>query len=152
MRTSIVVRIVFLALALLGSQQAFADHCTDTAQQAYDRALWQCRNGGGNDYCRRNSDCGIGQACVQGFCTNATVSCIPRCSARYTNGQCYQYTQDFCGVDPQCTDYCSARYANGQCYQYGQDLCANDPIQCVPNCTARYPNGQCYQYGADICQ
>lgn len=152
MRLATIFRLFLLAISLFGAEAALADRCTDYATDAYNRALNQCRNGGG-DQCRRNSDCAVNQKCDGGICTNAPISCIARCAARYSNGSCYQYGQDYCGVQPACTQYCTARYSNGSCYQYGQDICNNDGgVSCVPNCTARYSNGQCYEYGPDICQ
>lgn len=54
------------------------------------------------------------------------------------------------GNPPTCVRKCAARYSDGTCYQYAQDFCA-PRAACSANCTARYSDGTCYQYGADIC-
>ena len=52
--------------------------------------------------------------------------CVQNCLSRNSNGSCYNYASDFCGVNASCTVSCLSRNSNGSCYNYGSDICRKD--------------------------
>jgi len=139
------------------TSEAKADACMDRAdrqariayQDTYERVLRACRDN--TNECRSNFDCSFGQTCTNGRCVAQPTECVRNCTARYANGDCYRYGQDYCEYDPICIPNCAARYSNGSCFRYGADLCGREPLSCIKRCTARYANGDCSQYGTDNC-
>jgi hypothetical protein len=52
---------------------------------------------------------------------------------------------------PTCVVRCVARFPNGQCQSYAEDFCVEGNAQCVAQCARRFPNGQCEAWGPDQC-
>lgn len=144
-------KIFMVMLAFVASQHLFASTCEERAEEAYQRALFECENGNPGR-CRWDGDCEVGETCNDaGICVSLPTTCVLQCVSRNNDGRCLRYGQDFCGISPQCIAHCYSRNNDGRCLRYTKDYCADGGASCRMNCTSRANDGRCLRYGADIC-
>jgi hypothetical protein len=77
-------------------------------------------------------------------------ACARNCEARWSDGTCREYGEDYCGPYAACAAQCVARWSDGSCRDWGADYCGPH-ASCDSYCAEHWSDGSCRDWGADRC-